>query len=80
MLSWRHRARMPLFSEPIVRLPRIPLAYAPPDEMPPVAPLPASTNGFVTFGYFGRPERLNDDVIAAWARILHARATDRGWC
>ena len=59
-----------LFSERIMRLPRIPLAYAPPDAMPPVAPLPALANGFVTFGYFGRPERLNDAVIAAWARIL----------
>src|SRR5262249_42662276 len=27
---------------------------------------------FVTFGYFGRTERLNEDVIATWARILHA--------
>ncbi len=61
-----------LFSETIVRLPRVPLAYAPPDEMPPVAPLPASTNGCVTFGHFGRPDRLNDTVIAAWARILQA--------
>ncbi len=61
-----------LFSERLVRLPRIPLAYAPPDGMPPVAPLPALTNGFITFGHFGRTERLNDTVIAAWARILHA--------
>ena len=61
-----------LFSETIVRLPRIPLAYAPPDEMPPVAPSPAATNGYVTFGHFGRPDRLNDTVISAWARILHA--------
>ena len=40
--------------------------------MPPVAPLPALANGFVTFGHFGRTERLNDTVIATWARILHA--------
>ena len=49
-----------LFSERLVRLPRIPLVYAPPDGMPPVAPLPALTNGFITFGHFGRdrtPER-----------------------
>ena len=59
-----------LFSERIIRLPRIPLAYAPPDGMPPVGPLPALANGFVTFGHFGRPERLNDDAIAAWALIL----------
>ena len=61
-----------LFSERLVRLPRIPLAYAPPEDMPPVAPLPALSNGYVTFGHFGRTERLNDSVVATWARILHA--------
>ena len=60
-----------LFSERLVRLPRIPLAYAPPEDMPPVAPLPALSNGYVTFGHFGRTERLNDNVIATWAHILH---------
>ncbi len=61
-----------LFSERLARLPRIPLAYRPPDGMPPVAPSPAATNRRVTFGYFGRPERLNECVIAAWSRILKA--------
>ncbi len=61
-----------LFSERVVRLSRIPLAYAPPDAMPPVARLPALANGFVTFGHFGRAERLNDRVIETWARVLHA--------
>ena len=40
--------------------------------MPDVAPLPALANGCMTFGYFGRTVRLNDVVLAAWARILHA--------
>ncbi len=61
-----------LFSERLIRLPRIPLTYRPPEEMPAVAPLPAATGGRVTFGYFGRTVRLNDGVIAAWARILLA--------
>ncbi len=59
-----------LFSERVIRLPRIPLAYAPPDGMPPVAPLPTVATGCITFRYFGRPERVNETVIAAWARIM----------
>jgi predicted O-linked N-acetylglucosamine transferase (SPINDLY family) len=61
-----------LFSERVVRLPRIPITYQPPAEMPPVTPLPASANGYVTFGHFGRTERLNEVVISAWARILNS--------
>ncbi len=66
-----------LFSERLIRLSRVPLAYRPPDGMPPVAPSPAAGNGHVTFGYFGRPERLNDSVIAAWSHIMHALADAR---
>ncbi len=61
-----------LFSEHLIRLSRIPLAYRPPDGMPDVAASPAATAGYVTFGYFGRPERLNERVVAAWSRILDA--------
>ncbi len=59
-----------VFSEPILRLPRIPLVYKANPAMPEVGPLPALANGHVTFGYFGRSIRLNDGVIAAWAEIL----------
>ena len=62
----------PLFSEPIVRLPRIPVVYQPPEGMPAVASLPALQRGYVTFGNFGRVVRLNVEVIATWARILNA--------
>ncbi len=67
----------PLFSERIICLPRIPLAYLPPAGMPEVAPLPARANGRITFGYFGRTVRLNDAVIEAWSRILRAVPTSR---
>ncbi|MDR3509089.1 MAG: tetratricopeptide repeat protein, partial [Caulobacteraceae bacterium] len=60
----------PLFAERLVRLPRIPLAYVPPEGMPQPGPTPALVNGHVTFGYFGRPERINDAVVAAWSAIL----------
>ena len=60
-----------LFAEKhIVRLARIPVAYAPPAGMPEPSPLPALSNGYVTFGYFGRTERINDRVVKAWAEIL----------
>ncbi len=62
----------PLFSEPILRLDRIPLVYAPPPLAPALSPPPALKKGYVTFGYFGRPIRLNEGVIAAWAEILNA--------
>ena len=61
-----------LFSETLVRIGRIPLAYAPPSDMPPVTSLPAARKGHVTFGHFGRPERFNDAVFAAWSHILLA--------
>jgi predicted O-linked N-acetylglucosamine transferase (SPINDLY family) len=60
-----------LFSERVVRLDRIPLAYAPPPILPPVGALPAQKRGHVTFGHFGRTARIHDGVITAWARVLH---------
>ncbi|MEP7305689.1 MAG: glycosyltransferase [Acidobacteriota bacterium] len=44
-------------------------------ELPPVAPPPSRTNGFVTFGCFGSGGKINDDLIAIWARVL-ARVPD----
>ena len=61
-----------LFSETLVRIGRVPLAYRPQEGMPPVAPPPVLRKGYVTFGHFGRPERLNPTVIATWAAILRA--------
>lgn len=48
------------------------VAYQPPATMPPVGPLPALRNGHLTFGYFGRPIRLNDHVVDVWSAILRA--------
>lgn len=65
------------FSERPIRLSRMPHVYAPPPGMPPVAPLPALKNGYITFGCFSRAARINEQVIAAWARILRSVPNSR---
>ncbi len=52
------------------RLPRACFAYDPPIDMPLPGPLPALRRGYVTFASFSRLVRINDGVVAAWARIL----------
>lgn len=48
----------------------------PADRLDPV-PTPALMNGFVTFGSFCNPMKLSEETVAAWARILRARPSDR---
>jgi len=59
-------------SEQIVRLPRTWSAFRPGEKgmQSEVKQAPAVRNGYVTFGYTGRTERLNDGVFHAWGRIL----------
>ncbi len=64
-------------SERPVPLDRPFVAYSPPATMPEVGPLPAARNGYVTFGYFGRPIRLNDRVVKVWSDVLHACPASR---
>ncbi len=61
-----------LISETPLDLGRPFVAYEPPPAMPAVGPLPALEAGHLTFGYFGRPIRLNDRVVRVWSEILHA--------
>ncbi|MFI4979306.1 MAG: tetratricopeptide repeat protein, partial [Nevskiales bacterium] len=60
------------FTEAIWRLPETRLCFTPPDTEVKVSPLPALTNGHVTFGCFNSLSKMNDAVVALWARVLHA--------
>jgi predicted O-linked N-acetylglucosamine transferase (SPINDLY family) len=60
----------PFYAEEIVRLPDCYVTYEPPVDAPPVAPLPCLDTGFVTFGCFNRPAKLNLSVFNAWRQIL----------
>ena len=37
-----------------------------------VTALPASSNGYITFGCFNNLTKINDDVVALWSRVLQA--------
>lgn len=60
------------FTEKILRLPKTYLCFTPPEFDVPVTPLPALANGCITFGCFNNLTKINDAVVALWARVLHA--------
>lgn len=60
------------YTESLVRLPQGFLCYAPPHESPAVGPLPAATGGCITFGSFNALPKMNNEVIALWARVLQS--------
>lgn len=59
------------YSEKFARLPSTG-AFAPDMNSPSVSPLPALTNGYVTFGSFNRPHKIGAAVLAAWAEVMRA--------
>lgn len=63
-------------SETLLRLPQF-LCYGAPGDAPAVTPLPALTNGFVTFGSFNNSMKVTPATVALWAELLesvpHAR-------
>jgi predicted O-linked N-acetylglucosamine transferase (SPINDLY family) len=60
------------FVERLVRLPATRFCYEPPEFLPAVNALPAREKGRVTFGCLNTLAKLNDRVLAFWARILAA--------
>jgi len=60
------------YVERVVRLPKSFFVYAPPPEAPPVGPLPAIANGFVTFGCQNNLAKVTPRTIALWSEVLRA--------
>jgi len=60
------------FTERVWRLPRTRLCFAAPDPPVAVSTLPALASGRVTFGCFNHLSKVNDSVVALWARLLGA--------
>jgi len=64
------------FSEQIVRLP-LGTPFLPHIDAPDVNASPAQKNGYLTFASFHRASKLSREVIAQWARLLHAVPTSK---
>ncbi len=66
-----------LYSERLLRLPDGYVCYSPPPYAPDVVPLPAASNGFVTFGCFNNLAKITPRVVRTWAAILRELPTAR---
>lgn len=58
------------YAEKIIRMPECYVPYLPPETAPSIGALPVLKNKYVTFGGFHNPAKLNDSVLALWAKIL----------
>jgi predicted O-linked N-acetylglucosamine transferase (SPINDLY family) len=57
-----------LFAEEIYDLPALITIEPPPDIAP--TPLPALSNGYVTFGVFNRADKISDAALSVWSRLM----------
>lgn len=59
-----------LYTEELIRMPKSFLCYLPYKESPDVGPLPALTNGWITFGSFNNFAKVSTDILKVWSGIL----------
>ena len=57
------------FTEKLAYLPAV-VAFEPNHHSPPVNPLPALSNGYITFGNFNRHHKINPPIVRLWSTLL----------
>ncbi len=65
------------FSEKILRLPHSQWCYLPDAVTPPVNELPASRDGYLTYGSFHSVAKINARVLALWVELLRSQPRAR---
>lgn len=58
------------FSEKLLVLPHSHFCYTMRDDLKPLQPAPYIKNGYVTFGSFNRVEKITDEILSVWSKIL----------
>jgi predicted O-linked N-acetylglucosamine transferase (SPINDLY family) len=66
-----------IYREQLLRLPHFPFCMQPHSTAPLVAPLPALTNGHLTFGCFNNLAKIGRATLTLWAQLLHALPDSR---
>ncbi len=61
-----------LHTETLIRLEHGFLCYQPDEPGPDISALPATSNGFVTFGSFNMIRKVTPEVVRVWSRILQS--------
>ncbi len=64
------------FTETVWRLPNY-YCFSQPEGLLPIAPPPVLVNGYITFGCLNKPDKINVDVLALWAKLLKRLPTAR---
>jgi predicted O-linked N-acetylglucosamine transferase (SPINDLY family) len=65
------------FTEKVWSLGELMSPSRPAADRPDPVPTPALKNGYVTYGSFNHPAKLDEMTVAAWSLILRARPEDR---
>jgi FkbM family methyltransferase len=58
------------YTEKLVRMPDDYVTFMPPEYAPEVGELPVVKNGYITFGCFNNPTKVNDEILMKWAGIM----------
>ena len=59
------------YTEKLVRMPDDYICFLPPDYAPDVKDLPAKENGYITFGCFNNPTKVNNKILEKWAEVMN---------
>jgi len=65
------------YCEKVIRMPDGWLCYTLPEYSPDIGPAPFKRNGFITFGSFSNPAKINIEVIRLWSSILKRVGDER---